>query len=149
MAGSINKVILVGNVGKTPEIRRTTSGDPVASFAIATTESWNDRNTGERREKTEWHNIVVFNKGLVKIIESYIDKGTKLYIEGQLQTRKWQDKDGNDRYTTEIVLQPFKSDLQILSKKDNSNNSSHSEKNQYNQDPQTNYENELDDEIPF
>lgn len=149
MAGSINKVILVGNVGKTPEIRRTTSGDPVASFAITTTESWNDRNTGERREKTEWHNIVVFNKGLVKIIESYIDKGTKLYIEGQLQTRKWQDKDGNDRYTTEIVLQPFKSDLQILSKKDNSNNSSHSEKNQYNQDPQTNYENELDDEIPF
>lgn len=149
MAGSINKVILVGNVGKTPEIRRTNSGDPIASFSLATTESWSDRNSGDRKEKTEWHNIVVFNKGLVKIIENYIDKGTKLYIEGQLQTRRWQDKDGNDRYITEIVLQAFKSDLQILSKREGTNNSSYAEKNSYNQDSQTNYEQELDDEIPF
>ncbi len=155
MAGSINKVILIGNVGKNPEIRRTTAGDPVASFSLATTESWNDRNSGERKEKTEWHNIVVFNKGLVKVIENYVEKGTKLYIEGQLQTRKWQDKDGNDRYTTEIVLQAYRSEFQILSSKGSINKSSYPDDNgyksdsEYNQASQTNYENELDDEIPF
>ena len=155
MAGSINKVILIGNVGKKPEIRRTTAGDPVASFSLATTENWNDRNSGERKEKTEWHNIVVFNKGLVKVIENYVEKGTKLYIEGQLQTRKWQDKDGNDRYTTEIVLQAYRGEFQILSSKGSTNKSSYTDDNGhtsdggYNQDSQTNYENELDDEIPI
>jgi len=114
MAGSVNKVILIGNLGKDPEIRRTQDGRPIASFSIATSEQWRDRNSGERKERTEWHNIVVFNEGLCKVVENYVRKGSKLYIEGQLQTRKWQDKDGNDRYTTEVVLQGFNSVLTML-----------------------------------
>lgn len=114
MAGSVNKVILIGNVGADPEIRRTQDGRPIANLRIATSESWRDRNSGERREKTEWHTVVVFNEGLCKVVEQYIKKGAKLYIEGQLQTRKWQDQNGNDRYSTEIVLQGFNSTLTML-----------------------------------
>lgn len=114
MAGSVNKVILIGNVGADPEIRRTQDGRPIANLRIATSETWRDRNSGERREKTEWHTVVVFNEGLCKVVEQYVKKGAKLYIEGQLQTRKWQDQTGNDRYSTEIVLQGFNSTLTML-----------------------------------
>ncbi|WP_454849427.1 single-stranded DNA-binding protein [Rhizobium binxianense] len=114
MAGSVNKVILIGNVGADPEIRRTQDGRPIANLRIATSETWRDRNSGERREKTEWHNVVVFNEGLTKVVEQYVKKGAKLYIEGQLQTRKWQDQNGQDRYTTEVVLQGFNSTLTML-----------------------------------
>jgi single-strand DNA-binding protein len=114
MAGSVNKVILIGNVGADPEIRRTQDGRPIANIRLATSEQWRDRNTGERREKTEWHNVVVFNEGLCKVVEQYVKKGAKLYIEGALQTRKWTDQNGNDRYTTEVVLQGFNSTLTML-----------------------------------
>src|SRR5690606_14216613 len=114
MAGSVNKVILVGNLGADPEIRRLNSGDPVANLRIATSESWRDRQSGERRERTEWHNVVIFNDNLAKIAEQYLKKGMKVYVEGQLQTRKWQDQTGNDRYTTEVVLQKFRGELQML-----------------------------------
>ncbi|MGO7088416.1 single-stranded DNA-binding protein [Rhizobium leguminosarum] len=114
MAGSVNKVILVGNVGADPEIRRTQDGRPIANLRIATSETWRDRNSGERREKTEWHTVVVFNEGLCKVVEQYVKKGAKLYIEGQLQTRKWQDQQGQDRYSTEVVLQGFGSTLTML-----------------------------------
>ncbi len=114
MAGSINKVILVGNVGKDPEIRRTQDGRPIANLRIATSESWRDKTSGERKEKTEWHSVVIFNENLCKVVEQYIKKGSKLYIEGQLQTRKWQDQQGQDRYSTEIVLQGFNGNLTML-----------------------------------
>lgn len=114
MAGSVNKVILIGNVGADPEIRRTQDGRPIANLRIATSESWRDRNSGERKEKTEWHTVVVFNEGLCKVVEQYVKKGAKLYIEGALQTRKWQDQNGNDRYSTEVVLQGFNSTLTML-----------------------------------
>ena len=114
MAGSINKVILIGNLGADPEIRRTQDGRPIANLRIATSESWRDRNTGERREKTEWHTVVIFSEGLCKVVEQYLRKGSKVYLEGQLQTRKWQDRDGNDRYSTEVVLQNFNSTLVML-----------------------------------
>ncbi|MBI1204385.1 MAG: single-stranded DNA-binding protein [Rhodopseudomonas sp.] len=114
MAGSVNKVILIGNLGADPEIRRTQDGRPIANLRIATSESWRDKNTGERKEKTEWHRVVVFNEGLCKVIEQYVKKGSKVYIEGALQTRKWQDKDGQDRYSTEVVLQGFNSQLTML-----------------------------------
>lgn len=114
MAGSINKVILIGSLGADPEIRRTNDGRSIASMRIATSESWRAKDTGERREKTEWHSVVVFSEGLVKVIESYVKKGSKIYLEGALQTRKWQDKDGNDRYTTEIVLQGYNATLTLL-----------------------------------
>lgn len=117
MAGSVNKVILVGNVGKDPEIRQTQSGDKIANLRLATSESWKDKNTGEKREKTEWHTVVVFNKGLASVVEAFVTKGTKLYIEGSLQTRKWQDKDGQDRYSTEVVLKAYDGQIQILSAK--------------------------------
>lgn len=114
MAGSVNKVILVGNLGKDPEVRTFQNGDKVVNFSIATSESWKDRNTGERKEKTEWHNISVLNKGLVNVCENYLRKGSKVYVEGQLETRKWQDQSGNDRYTTEVVLRPFRGELTML-----------------------------------
>lgn len=114
MAGSINKVILVGNLGADPEIRQTKDGRPIANLSIATGESWKDKNTGERREKTEWHRVVIFSEGLAKIAEQYLRKGSKVYIEGQLQTRKWQDQNGQDKYTTEIVLQGYSSNLTML-----------------------------------
>lgn len=114
MAGSVNKVILVGNLGADPEIRRLNSGEPVANLRIATSESWKDRQSGERKDKTEWHSVVIFNENLAKVAEQYLKKGAKVYIEGQLQTRKWTDQQGNDKYTTEIVLQKFRGELQML-----------------------------------
>lgn len=114
MAGSVNKVILVGNLGADPEIRRLNSGDPVVNIRIATSETWRDKTTSERKEKTEWHNVVIFNDNLAKVAEQYLKKGMKVYVEGQLQTRKWQDQSGQDRYTTEVVLQKFRGELQML-----------------------------------
>ena len=114
MAGSVNKVILVGNLGRDPEIRRTQDGRPIANLSVATSESWRDKNTGERKEKTEWHRVVIFNEGLCKIVEQYLKKGSKIYLEGQLQTRKYTDKDGVEKYSTEVVLQGFNSSLTML-----------------------------------
>ena len=116
MAGSVNKVILVGNLGADPEIRRTQDGRPIANLRVATSESWRDRNTGERRERTEWHRVVIFSEGLAKVAEQYLKKGARIYVEGQLQTRKWQDQQGQDRYSTEVVLQGFNSQLVMLDK---------------------------------
>jgi single-strand DNA-binding protein len=114
MAGSVNKVILVGNLGADPEIRRTQDGRPIANLRIATSETWRDRTSGERRERTEWHRVVIFNEGLCKIAEQYLRKGAKVYIEGQLQTRKWQDQGGQERFSTEVVLQGFNAALTML-----------------------------------
>lgn len=114
MSGSVNKVILVGNLGRDPEVRTMPSGDKLVSFSLATTESWRDKSTGERRDKTEWHNIVIFNENLGRIAEQYCKKGSKIYIEGQLQTREYQDKDGNQRRVTEVVLQRFRGELTLL-----------------------------------
>lgn len=113
MAG-VNKVILIGNLGKDPEVRRLNSGDSVVNFTLATSETWRDKTTGERKERTEWHNIVIFNENIGKVVEQYCKKGSKVYVEGQIQTRKWQDKEGQDRYTTEIVLQRFRGELTLL-----------------------------------
>lgn len=117
---SINKVIIIGNVGKDPEIRATNTGQEIASLVIATGESWTDKATGERKEKTEWHNVSIFNEGLVKVVKNYVKKGSKLYVEGQLKTRKWQDNNGNDRYSTEVVLQGFNGNITMLDSKGNS-----------------------------
>jgi single-strand DNA-binding protein len=114
MAGSVNKVILIGNLGADPEIRRTQDGRPIANLRVATSDSWRDKTTGERKEKTEWHRVVIFNEGLCKIVEQYLKKGSKVYLEGALQTRKWTDKDGHERYSTEVVLQGFNSQLTML-----------------------------------
>jgi single-strand DNA-binding protein len=114
MAGSVNKVILIGNLGKDPEIRRTQDGRPIANLRVATTETWRDKASGEKREKTEWHSVVIFNEGLCRVAEQYLKKGAKVYIEGQLQTRKWQGQDGQDRYSTEVVLQNFNGTLTML-----------------------------------
>ncbi|HEY4075298.1 MAG TPA: single-stranded DNA-binding protein [Rhizomicrobium sp.] len=114
MAGSVNKVILVGNLGKDPEVRRLTSGDPVVNLSIATSESWRDKASGEKKEKTEWHRVVIFNKNLAEVAEKYLKKGAKVYVEGQLQTRKWTDKDGAEKYSTEVVLQNFRGELTML-----------------------------------
>jgi single-strand DNA-binding protein len=116
MSGSINKVILIGNVGKDPEVRRLQNGDPVVNLSIATSESWRDKATGERKEKTEWHRIVVFGEGLAKICEQYVKKGSKLYVEGKHQTRKWTDKDGTEKFSTEIVLDNFRGQIGLLDK---------------------------------
>jgi len=114
MAGSVNKVILVGNLGRDPEVRRMGSGDPVVNLRIATSETWRDKASGERKEKTEWHSVVIFNENLAKVAEQYLRKGSKVYVEGQLQTRKWQDQSGQERYSTEVVLQRFRGELTIL-----------------------------------
>ena len=118
MAGSVNKVILVGNLGKDPEARSMGSGGEVVSFSIATSENWNDKQSGEKREKTEWHNIVIFNENLGRIAKQYLRKGSSVYVEGQLQTRKWTDRDNNERYTTEVVLQRFRGELTLLGGRD-------------------------------
>lgn len=145
MAGSVNKVILVGNVGADPEVRTMQSGDKVANFTLATSESWNDKSSGERREKTEWHKIVIFNQGLVKLCENYIRKGTKLFIEGQLETRSWESN-GEKKYTTEIVLKPFRGEIMMLGGNDKSGNADSSAaghaQQAYNPD-------QFDDENPF
>lgn len=114
MAGSVNKVILVGNLGRDPEVRRLGSGEPVVNLRIATSETWRDKQSGERKERTEWHSVVIFNENLAKVAEQYLKKGSKVYVEGQLQTRKWQDQSGVEKYTTEIVLQRFRGELTIL-----------------------------------
>lgn len=114
MAGSVNKVILLGNLGRDPEIKSFPSGDKIANFSIATSENWRDKTSGERKEKTEWHNIVVRNDNIVRVVENYLHKGSKVYVEGQLQTRKWQDANGNDKYTTEVVIGRFNGQLTLL-----------------------------------
>jgi len=114
MAGSVNKVILIGNLGADPEVRKFNNGGSVCNLRIATSENWKDRNTGERREKTEWHSVAIFSEGLVRVAEQYLRKGSKIYIEGQLETRKWQDQSGNDRYSTEVVLRGYNSSLVML-----------------------------------
>jgi len=166
MAGSVNKVILIGNLGADPEIRHTQDGRPIANLRIATSESWRDKSTGERREKTEWHNVAIFNEGLCKIAEQYLRKGSKVYIEGQLQTRKWQDRDGNDRYSTEVVLQGFNGTLTMLDGRSSGTESGQSagmrESGQSGYDrgpsggsrggsrqPAESFDQDLDDEIPF
>jgi single-strand DNA-binding protein len=118
MAGSVNKVILIGNLGRDPEIRTMQSGGKVAQLSLATSESWRDRNTGERQERTEWHRVVIFDERLVEVVEKYLKKGQKVYVEGQLQTRKWTDNSGQERYTTEVVLQRFRGELTMLSGRD-------------------------------
>lgn len=159
MAGSVNKVILVGNVGQDPEVRQFQNGGQVCSFSLATSENWKDKNTGERRDKTEWHRISVFNEGLIRVIQSYVKKGSKLYIEGQLETRKWQDQNGVDKYTTEVVLRGYGGNLTMLDSRNEAGGRS------YEQDsvaygnqgggprpmegPAQNFSQELDDEIPF
>ena len=114
MAGSVNKVTLIGNVGKDPESRSFQNGGKVVSFSVATSESWKDKSSGERKDKTEWHNVSIFSEGLARVAEQYLKKGSKVYLEGQLETRKWQDKDGNDRYTTDVVLRNFNSSMVLL-----------------------------------
>ena len=156
MAGSVNKVILVGNLGRDPEVRRLSSGDPVVNLRIATSESWKDKATGERKEKTEWHSVVIFNENLARVAEQYLRKGSKVYIEGQLQTRKWQDQSGQEKYTTEIVLQRFRGELTILDTPRGINNDNPSELTGY---PSPDYASSkggapfggggLDDDIPF
>jgi len=131
MAGSLNKVTLIGNLGNDPEIRSMNNGGKVATLSVATTESWKDKNSGEKREKTEWHRVVIFGDGLVRVAENYLKKGSKIYIEGSLQTRKWQDRDGNDKYTTEVVLQGFGGTLIML----DSRGSGGGGGGGYNQDP--------------
>jgi single-strand DNA-binding protein len=114
MASSVNKVILVGNLGRDPEVRRLNSGEPVVNLRVATSESWKDKATGERKEKTEWHSVVIFNENLARVAEQYLKKGSKVYLEGQLQTRKWTDQQGQEKYTTEVVLQRFRGELTLL-----------------------------------
>jgi len=123
MAGSVNKVILIGNLGKDPEARSMNNGGEVVSFSLATSENWNDKASGERKEKTEWHNVVIFNENLGRIAKQYLRKGSSVYVEGQLQTRKWTDKDGHDKYTTEIVLQRFRGELTLLGSREGSGSS--------------------------
>ena len=160
MAGSVNKVILVGNLGADPEIRRTQDGRPIANLRLATSESWRDRNSGERREKTEWHRVVIFSEGLCKIAEQYLRKGSKIYVEGQLQTRKWQDQSGQDRYSTEVVLQGFNSALTMLDGRDGAsgggggggggfNDGPRDLPDQSGSDQEGGFSRDMDDEIPF
>jgi single-strand DNA-binding protein len=123
MAGSVNKVILIGNLGKDPEVRRMQDGRPVVNLSVATSDSWRDKATGERRERTEWHRVVIFNENLCRIAEQYLKKGSKVYLEGSLQTRKWQDQQGQDKYTTEVVLQGFSGQLTMLDRAGSSSSS--------------------------
>ena len=156
MSGSVNKVILLGNLGRDPEIRSMQSGKKMASFSIATSKRWKDRNTQEQKENTSWHNIVVFNEGLVDVIEKYVKKGSKIYVEGELSTRKYQDKDGNDRYTTEVVLQGYNSTLTMLDSRNSGSTSIEGESNSPptdnlsdSLDSQNSDSKDLDDDIPF
>jgi single-strand DNA-binding protein len=161
MAGSINKVILIGNLGADPEIRNTQDGRPICNLRVATSENWRDKNTGERRERTEWHRVVIFNEGLCRIAEQYLRKGSKVYLEGQLQTRKWEDQQGQERYTTEVVLQGFNSQLTMLDGR--SNGMSDTQQGDYSTPnggsnyasggrdtaSSSSFDKEIDDEIPF
>ena len=150
MAGSLNKVLLIGRLGADPEIKQMVNGKSVARLSLATSQSWKDKNTGEKKEKTEWHRIVVFNEGLINVVQQYLKKGAQIYIEGQISTRKWKDEQtGQDKYSTEIVLQGYNSTLTMLG--GSSNNSATSSNQKNNDFDQTNLQNnnDLDDEIPF
>ncbi len=164
MAGSINKVILVGNLGKDPEVRRLGSGEPVVNLRIATSESWRDKQSGERKERTEWHSVVIFNEALAKVAEQYLRKGSKVYVEGALQTRKWTDQSGVEKYSTEVVLQRFRGELTMLDGR--SGGDAGGEERSYGEDsgggfspgggkkrvaegPKVNFSADMDDEIPF
>jgi len=153
MSGSVNKVIIVGNLGKDPEVRAMQDGREVATLSVATAESWKDKATGERREKTEWHKVVIFNENLVRVAKEWLRKGRKVYVEGQLQTRKWTDKDGVDRYSTEIVVQGFHGTLTSLDKAPASNGAQGDANEDYGnppaQQPRAAAHADLDDEIPF
>ncbi len=169
MAGSVNKVILIGNLGADPEVRHTQDGRAICNLRLATTESWRDKQSGEKRDKTEWHSVVIFNEQLGKVAQQYLKKGAKVYIEGQLQTRKWQDNSGNDRYTTEIVLQNYSGQLTMLDGRNGSSGFNDGGNSDYDPGagggsrdtpkigsgksresaPSKSFEKELDDEIPF
>lgn len=157
MAGSVNKVILVGNLGRDPEIRQMPSGGSIANLSVATSETWRDRQSGERKERTEWHRVVIFSDGLVKIAEQYLRKGSKVYIEGQLETRKWTDQSGQEKYTTEVVLRNFNSTLTMLDGRDGPSggmgggrmeSGGYGEARQM-EGPRQDFSQDLDDEIPF
>jgi single-strand DNA-binding protein len=160
MAGSVNKVILIGNLGKDPEVRRMQDGRPVVNLSVATSDTWRDKATGERRERTEWHRVVIFNENLCRIVEQYLKKGSKVYLEGSLQTRKWQDQSGQDKYTTEIVLQGFNGNLTMLDRAGDRSSSEISESGSDFGSPGPTRErapalagagrrDDMDDEIPF
>ena len=164
MAGSVNKVILVGNLGADPEIKHTQDGRPIANLRVATSESWRDKQSGERRERTEWHRVVIFSEGLCRIAEQYLKKGAKVYLEGQLQTRKWQDQSGQDRYSTEVVLQGFNSTLTMLDGRSGGESGGFASSGGDNfgqsspmggssgggsQQSEQNFARDLDDEVPF
>lgn len=160
MAGSVNKVILVGNLGRDPEVRHTQDGKPIVNLSLATSETWRDRNTGERKERTEWHRVVIFNEGLAKVAEQYLKKGSTVYIEGQLQTRKYTDKDGVEKYSTEILLQGFNSTLTMLGGKPGSDSSAPFGGDEFGQSSPMDrpraggaktqsFPRDLDDEVPF
>ena len=160
MAGSVNKVILIGNLGKDPEVRRLNSGDPVVNLRVATTESWRDKQSGERKEKTEWHSVVIFNENIAKVAEQYLKKGSSVYIEGQLQTRKWTDQQGVEKYTTEIVLQKYRGELTMLGGKGDGGGRSYDDDGggsftgkaggkRVSDGPRESFTADLDDEIPF
>ena len=152
MAGSLNKVLLIGRLGADPEIKQMVNGKSIARFSLATSNTWKDKNTGERKEKTEWHRVVIFNEGLINVIQQYVKKGAQVYIEGQLATRKWTDeKSGQDKYSTEIVLQGYNSTFTILSGKNNQNTALPNKSESKSALPSDNNisSNDLDDEIPF
>jgi single-strand DNA-binding protein len=149
MAGSVNKVILVGNLGKDPEVRRMTSGEPIVNLSVATSENWRDKATGERKERTEWHRVVIFNENLAKVAEQYLRKGAKVYLEGALQTRKWTDKDGAEKYSTEVVLQRFNGTLVMLDSRGEGSSGGGRERVGASEAPAAFQRDEMDDEIPF
>ena len=158
MAGSVNKVIIMGNLGKDPEIRNFPNGGKVCNFSVATSETWRDRNSGEKQERTQWHNISILSDPLVNIAERFLRKGSKVYLEGQLETRKWQDNSGADRYSTEIVLRPYKGEITLIDNKADNNNNNENIINEPNSDTKINQNSEIntnltnedfDDEIPF
>jgi len=147
---SLNKVLLIGNLGHDPEVRHTQDGKPIVNLSIATSETWRDRNTGERKEKTEWHRVVIFNEGLAKVAEAYLKKGSSVYLEGQLQTRKWTDTDGVEKYRTEIVLQQYRGELVMLGGKDGTSDRPEQKAAEFKAEAKRVFPDaQLDDEVPF
>ena len=156
MAGSVNKVILVGNLGRDPEVRHTQAGGLIVQLSLATSENWRDKASGERKEKTEWHNVVIFNENLARVAEQYLRKGSKVYVEGQLQTRKWTDQSGQDKYTTEVVLQRFRGELGLLDSRGGGGGGDYGGGDEYGgpaprpqSRPQPALDSDLDDDVPF
>ena len=151
MAGSLNRVMLIGNLGQEPDIRSMQNGGKVCNLSIATSESWKDRNTGERKEKTEWHRVIVFNEGLIGVIENYVKKGSKVFIEGQLETRKWQDQNGQDRYATEVIIKNFKGGLTMLDTRngDGQQNQPPAQQSNDGYTPANKHHDDFEDDIPF